>query len=296
MRKSTNTGFSLIEAVVVIAIMAILAGAAVPLLIKAVNQQREQRTRSDMKVAWEAMFGARDRRVVNMRADFGFDPQVNPVDFRFLTNRTGLFPLGQTPPLYGYDIAGKMFWGWNGPYWVGSVQTSPGFPGGLPVDGWGHPFQLVYNAGNYQLVSGGVDGLIPPPNNADNIVYPSSPMPLSALNSNLTLNVWNKTSTLMTEIKITVQSKGQWNVLPAPFVYLSCLPTAIPHSTPPAPDLPLLGLNTGGSIRVPISNLLPGPVSISVVRTAPVSPSPTTTDYTADLLPGEGRVVDLVID
>ena len=61
-RPSRNTsrmaeGFSLIEAAVAIAIIAILASAAAPLVLKALNQQREQRARSEMKLIYSALFG-----------------------------------------------------------------------------------------------------------------------------------------------------------------------------------------------------------------------------------------------
>ena len=70
MRRCTE-GFSLIEAVVAIAIMAILASAALPLLMKSVNQQAEQTTRANAQIAYNAIFGARDHRVSNLIADFG---------------------------------------------------------------------------------------------------------------------------------------------------------------------------------------------------------------------------------
>ena len=81
-------GFSLVEAVIVIAIMAILAGAMVPLALKAINQSRESQTRTNLKAAYEAMFGARDRRVPNMRADFGFNPAGNLASLGKMTTST----------------------------------------------------------------------------------------------------------------------------------------------------------------------------------------------------------------
>ena len=62
----------MIEVAVAIAVMAILAGAAIPLVMKTLNQQREQRARSEMKLLFEGLFGARDRVVSNMRSDFGY--------------------------------------------------------------------------------------------------------------------------------------------------------------------------------------------------------------------------------
>lgn len=178
-QASRPQGFTLIEAAVAVGIIAILASAAAPLVMKALNQQRERTTRDGLKIAFEAMFGSRERRVANMRTDFGFTPPMPPAppggsvvamaDLRFLTNRN-TSPSGTNPRPYPYIPAGVAFnIGWNGPYWSGSVRITGGQS--LPADGWGRPIQLIYNGTGYQVRSLGSDGRI---NTADDLYYPTT--------------------------------------------------------------------------------------------------------------------------
>ena len=59
MRPCTDRqgAFSLIEVVVAICVTLILAGMLIPLAGKAINQQREIKTRESLKTAFEGMFG-----------------------------------------------------------------------------------------------------------------------------------------------------------------------------------------------------------------------------------------------
>ena len=165
-RANRTRGFSLIEVVVALAIIAILAGAMAPLAIKALNQAREQRTRTDLKNAYEALFGARDRRVSNMRADFGYaGASLTQMTTRGAIRAYGVYPT--QPALSG---------GWNGPYWTG-MQS----PTGLPEDAWGRPLQLRFIGGGYQLLSLGENGALNSPGQnpqVDDLVYPLPPNPL----------------------------------------------------------------------------------------------------------------------
>jgi type II secretory pathway pseudopilin PulG len=173
---------------VAIGIIAILAAAAVPLVMKALNQQREQKTRDSLKIAWEAMFGARDRRVANMQADFGFVPLAANVDLRQMMTKPAVVPIW-----YSDASAGGMRWGWNGPYWTGSTRQTGGAI--LPVDGWGHPIAISYNQNNQlcQLRSDGPDGRA---NTGDDIYYP--PNSTNVGNSTLSLTIRNDSRTSTT--------------------------------------------------------------------------------------------------
>lgn len=179
MRRSTSSrGFSLIEVAVAVAIMAILAGAAAPLIMKSVDQAREQKTRENLKTAFEAMFGARDRRTMNMMADYGYQPAA-AADLRALTTQNAS---GATQA-YGVSAVVPYFWGWNGPYWTGSVRAQAG-TNGLPVDAWGRPIIVRMIGGGPQLVSYGADGIL----SADDIVYPTSTGALPTTTLNITVN------------------------------------------------------------------------------------------------------------
>jgi hypothetical protein len=219
-----------------------------------------------------------------MRADFGFDPgTVGLSNLALMTNRTGVYVAAQTPPVYAYNAVAGFSWGWNGPYWTGPVQPSAGLPGGLPVDGWGKPIQLrVTNvAGSiyYQLVSGGANGQIGGAFAADDIVYPTNPMPRTALYSTLSVNIYNRSSATVTGISFMSQQKAQSNNLPGPSS---------------------VSLNgswvVGASVNQSLTNQLPGPMTLTIQRTLPNTPPISSTVYVGDLLPGEYRIIDTAIN
>ena len=132
---SERRGFTLIEAVVAVAVVSILAGMAAPLALRILDQKREAATRKSLKLAFEALFGARDRRAANMRADFGFEPNGSLPNLPLLVSRAGS---GWPVPQYGPNDHASFNWGYNGPYWQGPVAD------GRPVDAWGHPIDLIF--------------------------------------------------------------------------------------------------------------------------------------------------------
>lgn len=178
-RNNDARGFSLVEAVIVIAIMAILASAATPMLMRSLQQQRTRQTRDLARTAYEALVGARDRAVPNLTTDVGFIPPAALADLRFLTtiNPAAAYLNGAIPPAYPAASAG-FTWGWNGPYWTTPIQTQAG-TNGIPSDGWGRPFRWQAN----QVQSAGADGVW---GTADDLVYPPAP---AAVPSSATLQV-----------------------------------------------------------------------------------------------------------
>lgn len=172
----------MIEVAVAIGVIAILAGAVAPLALKALNQQREQKTRDSLRTAWEAIFGARDRRTMNMLADFNFDPLT--MNLATMTTRPGAIRAYAAYPAPNTELSG----GWNGPYWTGSASST-----GLPQDGWGRALVLRRVSGNWQLLSWGPNGTL---NTAaasgtpqgDDLAYPVPPQALPT--ASLTVNVF----------------------------------------------------------------------------------------------------------
>lgn len=164
-RNNHVRGFSLVEAVIVIAIMAILASAATPMLMRSLTQQRTRQTRDLARSAYEALVGARDRTVPNLLTDVGFVPPAALADLRFLTtiNPAAAYRNGAIPPQYP-TVAAGFTWGWNGPYWTSPIQAQAG-TNGIPADGWGRPFRWRAN----QVQSAGADGVF---GTADDVVYP----------------------------------------------------------------------------------------------------------------------------
>jgi prepilin-type N-terminal cleavage/methylation domain-containing protein len=265
-RRRVESGFSLVEAVIVIAIMAILAGAMVPLALKAINQSREAQTRTNLKAAYEAMFGARDRRVANMRADFGFTPAGNLGNLGKMTLQTAL-PAPNPPATYALN--GALFsWGWNGPYWSGPTNLVGGVQ--VPVDGWGRPIQLRLVVGQgFQVISLGANGILDTPAaqvqpQNDDLVYPSQPALLtSAYSSSPTITIHN----------------NRGGTINGTLTFLYRNGTAVPGT-----QVTPIALNAGQPGLYSAPTCPAGPVQVTVnIITAPAI----TFQEVVDLMPGE---------
>lgn len=168
---SKRRGFTLMEVAIAIAVLAILAGTAVPLLLKNVNQAKEQRARIELKQLYEACFGAPDRGVPGMQGDFGFPNGAVTPNLAIATAATGT-------RLYGLYGTGPLQGGWRGPYWGGGTA-----PGGLPKDPWNRPYLIRQIGGAYQLYSQGPNGATNvaagnPNALVDDLVYPNPLLPV----------------------------------------------------------------------------------------------------------------------
>ena len=259
---SFRSGFSLIEAVVVIAIMAILAGVALPLAVQVINQQAAITTRANAQVAYNAIFGARDHRVSNMMADFGYALPPTPANIL-------LGDLVTQPAATVAWAAGPSFtWGWNGPYWAGSTTTVAGVL--VPVDAWGRPFHLVGTTVGvtsfWQVVSYGADGI---QGTADDIAYPSVAAPVAQ--PVLTLSVFNnQAGTIQGTVTLTDRNGTK---------FVHAVPFAIPPVGLPSHGAPFI-VGPAGGVAVN-----PGPVSITVAITT--GTPAVTLSQVVDLLPGQ---------
>lgn len=184
-RWGARGGFTLVEAAVAVAVTAILAGMMAPLALKALNQRREAATRRSLKLVFEALFGARDRRVANMRADWGFDPPDGNHTLGLMVEN-GYDQLGQLSarniPPFGRNYGAAFHWGWNGPYWHGDLR------GRLPVDAWGSPILLRVQNRAVQVYSPGHTKR-DNPDDGDRLVYPPVPVPLAGLNACVNIHV-----------------------------------------------------------------------------------------------------------
>lgn len=155
-RISSQAGFTLVELVVVVAVIALLAGITIPLVADRVEDAQMTRAAADMKTVAESF--------IAFKADNGFWPERNSSR----TMRNGTFNFDYYRGLYR-----KMSntWNkWDGPYLnegaqVGSYMHAANNGKGM-VDPWGNYYRVYQYAktsnfaGAIVMVSGGPNGTI----------------------------------------------------------------------------------------------------------------------------------------
>jgi prepilin-type N-terminal cleavage/methylation domain-containing protein len=250
-----QAAFTLIEAAVAIAIVAILAGAIAPLTVKILNQQREAKTRDSLKAAFEGMFGARDRRVANMLADFGFAPTSTLSSLPVLVARPASGSWS-TVPTYTQDVSG-LFWGYNGPYWSGAVV------GGRPVDAWGRPIRLsvvgTAPSQTWQATSVGANGA-DESGAGDDLVYPATPAGARSYTGVINLNISNS-SNRTGNVTVWARSGGATLAqVGSTYTLVASPPTQVYNPAAGGTVIKVVVTGTGAGTYYYIVDLLPGEV------------------------------------
>jgi len=173
-----TSGFTLIEVIVVIAVISILAAMAVPYAVKIIDQSREEATKKQMEEIYRAIMGDPKVPTAGYLGDLGRLPAAPPAVVLTNLNTQGS-QAGLTTGALGVK------YGWNGPYVkIGYSDNAYLF------DGWGRSL-LYNNPGAGQIRSDGPDRT---PNTPDDIIYPSSAVvPVGQLQVNL--YVWRTDNT-----------------------------------------------------------------------------------------------------
>lgn len=167
-----NRGFTLLELVVVIGIVAVMSAALIPFLIRPQAQARVNETISELEVLREAIQGNPEV------GDWGYLGNMGDLPIADANGvLTPLVEQGTQPdPGFGGLLGssqelgwGGIALGWNGPY-VRKISPSP------LLDGWGQPYEVVRHPApetwKYRLRSGGPDK--DTSTAADNIEFPST--------------------------------------------------------------------------------------------------------------------------
>ena len=161
-------GFTLVEVVVILAVLAVLAGVAVPVALRIFETAADDVTREEMINLKKAMIGDSKRLQNSVRNDFGFLGDMG----RLPNNLDELFVQG-TLPGYSFDSSRQAGAGWRGPYITGGFANDG--VEGFKKDGLGNDYSLIVGAGGLEgrLVSNGPDGL---PGTADDIALEMLPV------------------------------------------------------------------------------------------------------------------------
>src|SRR6185436_16533849 len=149
----TTRGFSLLELVVIIAVIGILAAAVTPTVMNQIMDTRVAATRDEARALYDAMVGAPNGDGTR----FGFVGDIGrlPNTVQELAAQSGL-------AAYGTGNVRSIGMGWRGPYINTGISAND-----YQTDAFGRNY--VLNSG--QIRSLGPDGIA---NNTDDIVYPPS--------------------------------------------------------------------------------------------------------------------------
>jgi len=137
-------GFTLIEVIIALSIIAILLGIAAPLVYKQLASSAEQATGEEMENLKKALIGDPKKIQNGVRTDFGALG-----DWGSLLTTLQALVVAQTPA-WSYDSVKKAGAGWNGSY-----ISEEG--GGYLLDEWGNVYMYStadYINGNGELVDG----------------------------------------------------------------------------------------------------------------------------------------------
>lgn len=143
-RVEKESGFTLIEVILVVLLIGILAGLAANLLTNTLDQARFDESQKKMTVLSNAMVGNPELMTNGVRSDFGFVGDIG----RLPTALTELVTQGALP---AWNAATGV--GWHGPYVPGDFAQNPD---GYRTDGWGTLF--TYASATGVVTSLGSDG------------------------------------------------------------------------------------------------------------------------------------------
>ena len=164
-------GFTLVEVLVVLALVAIVAGAFAPAVYRQVHRQRIDTTRAEIEAIFDGLVGNPDRGDYGFVGDLGSLPQ----SLEMLNgNDSDGNQVEDMPPIREIPIANgpSLAVGWGGPYVRNGQHPF--------LDAWGSSYRYVFGQSvdqttRIQIASNGPDRAA---NTEDDIVLPGTPSPI----------------------------------------------------------------------------------------------------------------------
>lgn len=140
---SDRKGFTLVEVVVILAVLSILAAVAIPLAFRIFQVTAGDATREEMANLKNAMIGNPQKLQSSFRSDFGFlgDIGCMPAVLDRLLSAGGL------PTPYTFDTTKQAGAGWKGPY----ITGTPGED--FTTDQWGNNYTYTPAGGPCPLTA-----------------------------------------------------------------------------------------------------------------------------------------------
>lgn len=136
MNMNKKSGFTIIEVVMVIGIVAILAGAITPFAIQMIGTRKERAAREELEVIKEAIIGKAKSTEHGEEFTFGFVGDIGNVP----NSLDRLKTIGSLPA-YSFDTTKDMGAGWRGPY----IMEKHG--GDFKKDPWGTDYSYSTTPG-----------------------------------------------------------------------------------------------------------------------------------------------------
>jgi prepilin-type N-terminal cleavage/methylation domain-containing protein len=161
-----SRGFTLIEVLMVIALMSILAFATLDVTTDTLNESRFQATVAQLQQIQNAMIGDPTVMENNVRTSFGFLGDIGAIP----TASQGILALVSQPspvlPTFAINSTVRFGIGWNGPYLNGANSGT-----NYTKDAWGNA--LIYSpaANPPTIVSLGSDGAVGGTGYAQDLTY-----------------------------------------------------------------------------------------------------------------------------